>query len=155
MLIAGDLAFLGEGGKFHAVNAASSGTTSDGAIAPKRPPDLLSFTVQSNFRGDSASDSEEPPGTSSAGLESICRYEARGNNRIDGIWVDDEIKTGGRMRHRLHLRGRRARSGPTLKRRTVGYQIRWGPITFRNSRDVMIFVFFQNFGKWRTFPVTR
>jgi hypothetical protein len=34
-------------------------------------------------------------------------------------------------------------------------RIRCGAITFRNSLELMIFVFFQNFGKCRWFLVTR
>jgi hypothetical protein len=34
-------------------------------------------------------------------------------------------------------------------------QTRCGASTLRNSLEVMILVFFQNFGKWRWLPVTR
>ena len=35
------------------------------------------------------------------------------------------------------------------------YLTRCGAAKLRNSREVTIFVFFQNFGKCRKFPVTR
>jgi hypothetical protein len=33
--------------------------------------------------------------------------------------------------------------------------MRWGAMRLRNSVELMILVFFQNFGKWRWLPVTR
>lgn len=69
-----------------------------------------------------------------------------------GIKAEDGEFSGIDARHsKAPVAPRGARPGATLAIQPM----RWGATTLRNSREVMILVFFQNLGKWRWLPVTR